>query len=65
MADHLPINAEWLAQIEQSLSGLRFGAVHIVIHNGQLVQIERTERHRFDSSCDVDADSGAKPRRKQ
>lgn len=65
MADDVPVHAEWLAQIEESLSGLRFGVVQIVIHNGQLVQIERTERLRFDGPREAAAESASKPRRKQ
>jgi hypothetical protein len=37
-----------LNQIKESLEGLRYGTVQIVVHNGQIVQIERTEKLRFD-----------------
>jgi hypothetical protein len=33
--------------IEDALRGLRFGAVTIVVQDGVIVQVERTERTRF------------------
>ena len=38
---------EALEQIRQSLLGLRFGTVSIVVQDGVVVQIERTERKRL------------------
>lgn len=35
--------------IEESISGLKYGAVQISVQNGQLVQVERTERRRFET----------------
>lgn len=39
----------WLERIQESIRGLEYGTVQIVVHNGKVVQIDRTERHRFDS----------------
>ena len=36
-----------LQEIRQALQGLRFGAVEITVHNGQVVQIERKEKFRL------------------
>jgi hypothetical protein len=36
-----------LRYVEQALRGLRFGAVTIIIQDGVIVQVERTERRRF------------------
>ncbi|MFU1924795.1 sulfur starvation response protein OscA, partial [Klebsiella pneumoniae] len=33
--------------IQRALRGLRFGAVEITMHNGQVVQIERKEKFRL------------------
>lgn len=33
--------------IKHSLQGLNFGELHITIHEGKVVQISRTEKHRF------------------
>ena len=34
-------------EINNALRGLRFGAVEITVHNGQVVQIERKEKFRL------------------
>ncbi len=36
-----------LAEIRNALRELRFGSVHIVVQDGVIVQIERTEKHRL------------------
>lgn len=36
-----------LREITRALQGLRFGAVEITVHNGQIVQIERKEKIRL------------------
>ena len=36
-----------LREIQSALRGLRFGAVEITVHNGQVVQIERKEKFRL------------------
>lgn len=36
-----------LEQVRQSLQGLLFGSVSIVIQDGVIVQIDRTEKHRL------------------
>ncbi|MCG7405791.1 YezD family protein [Paenibacillus sp. ACRRX] len=38
----------WLERIATHLRDLQFGTIQIVVHNGQIVQIEKTERHRYD-----------------
>jgi hypothetical protein len=35
-----------LAQIREALRGLRFGAVNIIVQDGVVVQIDRTEKRR-------------------
>lgn len=41
-------NANWLAVVEESVRGLRFGVVQITIHEGKVVHIDRTERTKLD-----------------
>lgn len=41
------IDAAVLERIRESLEGLRFGAVTIVVHDGKVVQIERSEKVRL------------------
>jgi len=36
-----------LALIQQALDRLKFGAVHLTVHEGRLVQIEVTEKTRL------------------
>jgi hypothetical protein len=41
-------NLLWaMRQIEASLRGLRFGALTLIVQDGVIVQVERTERHRY------------------
>jgi len=48
-----PINAkpaeDWLAIVREKTKSLKFGVVQIVVHDSRVVQIERTERIRFES----------------
>ena len=43
------LNTEVSRQIATVLQGIRFGSVEIVIHDGNIVQIERREKLRFDA----------------
>ena len=38
----------WLALVAEKVKQMRFGVLQIVIHDSRVVQIERTERTRFD-----------------
>ncbi len=40
---------EWLTRIMEAVAGLKYGTVQIVVHDGRVVQIERTERFRYDA----------------
>lgn len=42
--------ASILREVQNALAGLRFGAVEITVHNGQVVQIERKEKFRLHGS---------------
>jgi hypothetical protein len=35
-------------RIESALRGLEFGTVTVVVHHGRVVQVERTEKVRFE-----------------
>lgn len=43
---------QWLSALRQQVEGLRFGVVQVVVHDGRVVQIERTEKTRFDAKAD-------------
>lgn len=36
-----------LLEIQQALRGLRYGAVNIIVQDGVIVQIDRTEKRRL------------------
>lgn len=38
----------WLETVRKQVAALRFGLVQIVVHDSQVVQIERTEKLRLD-----------------
>ena len=42
-----PDREQELAHIREALQGLRYGAVHIIVQDGLVIQIERTEKHRL------------------
>jgi len=52
MSRPTPADADSLVarRIEDALAGLRFGAVEITVHDGRIVQIERREKFRFEST---------------
>jgi hypothetical protein len=38
---------EWLALVRSQVRDLRFGVVQLVVHDGRVTQIERTEKVRL------------------
>jgi hypothetical protein len=44
---HAPDREQELQHIREALQGLRYGAVHIIVQDGVVIQIERTEKHRL------------------
>jgi hypothetical protein len=50
-----------LPDVRRALQGLRFGSVELVIHEGQLVQIERREKIRPDTPPPRGGASGRPP----
>jgi hypothetical protein len=44
-------NADWLDVVKNTVEGIRFGVVTIVVHNAQVVQVDRTEKIRFESGA--------------
>ena len=40
--------APWLALVADKVKTLHYGVIQIVVHDSRVVQVERTERHRFD-----------------
>lgn len=50
MAKPLKVDEIWLERIAGLLDDMEFGSLHIVVHEGQIVQMERTERKRFENT---------------
>lgn len=43
------IENQWVERILQSLEGIEYGSVQIVIHDSKITQIDRLEKQRFPS----------------
>jgi hypothetical protein len=41
---------DWIAVVREKVEGLRFGVVQLVVHDGRVTQIERTEKTRLDGA---------------
>ncbi|WNR42218.1 YezD family protein [Paenibacillus roseipurpureus] len=50
MAKPLEVDEIWVARIKQILDGLEYGSVQIVVHDGKITQIDKTERKRFETA---------------
>ncbi|GLX65891.1 hypothetical protein MU1_02350 [Paenibacillus glycanilyticus] len=48
MAKPLEVDQVWLDRILEQVNGLQYGSVNITVHDGRIVQIDRTERTRYD-----------------
>ncbi|MEF2966308.1 YezD family protein [Paenibacillus sp. M1] len=48
MAKPLKVDDVWLERIAGLLNEMEFGSLNIVVHEGQIVQVERTERKRYE-----------------
>lgn len=40
-------NPDWIALVREKVEGLKFGVVQLVVHDGRVTQIERTEKTRL------------------
>lgn len=61
MAKPLQVDSLWLERIAQSLEGLSFGSVQIVVHEGKIVQLEKTERYRYENQPKQETRPSIKP----
>ena len=43
-----PAEPDWLAFVCGMVEGLRYGVVQLVVHDGRVTQIERTEKTRVE-----------------
>jgi hypothetical protein len=40
-------NPDWVALVREKVESLRYGVVQLVVHDGRVTQIERTEKTRL------------------
>lgn len=40
---------DWVTLVREKVEGLRYGVVQLVVHDGRVTQIERTEKTRIAS----------------
>jgi hypothetical protein len=45
----VPSEPKWLELVRAQVRSLRYGVVQLVIHDGRVTQIERTEKTRLES----------------
>lgn len=50
MGKPLELDDVWREQIASLLNGMEYGSVQITVHDGKIVQMERTERKRFEAN---------------
>lgn len=55
MAKPLEVDDVWQEKILNQVSGLQYGQVIITVHDGRIVQIDRTERTRYDTPAQKQA----------
>jgi hypothetical protein len=44
---------EWIGLVREKVEGLRYGVVQLVVHDGRVTQIERTEKTRLGQGRDA------------
>jgi hypothetical protein len=57
--DRDSVSPAWLEIVRQQVGSMRFGVVQIVVHEGQVVQIERTEKVRLPAKSAKTSDAPA------
>lgn len=55
---------EWVRQIKEYVRGLQYGNVQIVVHDGRIVQLDITERKRFEPSTSANSPRNLSDHRK-
>lgn len=53
-SDNLP--PDWVAVVREKVESLRYGIVQLVVHDGRVTQIERTEKTRLPTPRDHGAE---------
>jgi hypothetical protein len=53
------LQPDWLRVVQQKVETLRYGVVQLVVHDGRVTQIERTEKTRLHASHHNSQDSAS------
>ncbi|RXZ84230.1 DUF2292 domain-containing protein [Paenibacillaceae bacterium] len=61
MTKPLQVDEVWAERIVDQVNGLEYGSVLVTVHAGRIVQIERTERKRFENNSAASASAGSSP----
>jgi len=48
----LATSSDWVDLVREKVESLRFGVVQLVVHDGRVTQIERTEKTRLSAARD-------------
>jgi hypothetical protein len=51
----------WLGVVREKVESLRFGVVQIVVHDGRVTLIERTEKTKFDEPAPTRGTAASRP----
>jgi len=52
-------DVQWLALVQRQVESLRYGVVQIVVHDGRVTQVEKTEKLRLEAGKYPAASTGA------
>ena len=44
------LSIDWMQQIQDKLQQIQYGSIQIIVHNGQIVQLECTEKIRVNEA---------------
>lgn len=65
MLHNAQLSPELLRQIADTIAGVRFGHVQITIHDARVVQIEKAEKIRVESSAHLTAGGASEHRSRE
>ena len=57
----VPAAPDWLNLVQHQVETTRFGIVQIVVHDSRVVQIDRTEKVRFEGAGQPAASTSQRP----
>ena len=55
------IASDILRKLEQALQGLAYGSIQLVVHDSQIVRVERLERIRLTGSLEAEPFTNGRP----